>query len=359
MKIYLVGGAVRDELLGIPFKEKDWLVVNSSHEEMLEKGFKQVGKHFPVYLHPKSKEEYALARKETKIGKGHKKFKFDTNLKISLKEDLKRRDITINAIAKDESGKLYDPYGGIKDIKSKKIRIVSKAFFEDPLRIFRVARFKTKLSELSFSLTEETIKTLKEMSDNEEVNYLSGERIWDETKKALSYKNSSNYFKTLKKINALQYFDGLENVYKENIKFLEILDNSENRISEKWAIINLNSNLAKDLEQKIKIPNKISNFRKTFNKMYLFQENGNISKKELLTDLNKINFFRDETLVIESFLLLKELKIISSKELKAWKQMLFELKNVKINVENLKPDEIKSMLFEKRLKTISLFEYVK
>ena len=121
----------------------------------------------------------------------------------------------------------------------------------------------------------------------------------------------------------------------------------------------MNSNLAKDLEQKIKIPNKISNFRKTFNKMYLFQENGNISKKELLTDLNKMNFFRDETLVNTSFLLLKELKIISSKELKAWKQMLFELKNVKINVENLKPDEIKSMLFEKRLKTISLFEYVK
>ena len=359
MKIYLVGGAVRDELLGIPFKEKDWLVVNSSHEEMIERGFKQVGKHFPVYLHPNSKEEYALARKETKIGKGHKKFKFDTNLKISLKDDLKRRDITINAIAKDESGKLYDPYGGIKDIKRKKIRIVSKAFFEDPLRIFRVARFKTKLSELNFSLTEETIKTLKEMSDNEEVNYLSGERIWDETKKALSYKNSSNYFKTLKKINALQYFDGLDNVYKENIKFLEILDNSENRISEKWAIINLNSNLAKDLEQKIKIPNKISNFRKTFNKMYLFQENRNISKKELLTDLNKMNFFRDDTLVITSFLLLKELKIISSKELKAWKQMLFELKNVKINVENLKPDEIKSMLFEKRLKTISLFEHVK
>ena len=359
MKIYLVGGAVRDELLGIPFKEKDWLVVNSSHEEMLEKGFKQVGKHFPVYLHPKSKEEYALARKETKIGKGHKKFKFDTNLKISLKEDLKRRDITINAIAKDEGGKLYDPYGGIKDIKSKKIRIVSNAFFEDPLRIFRVARFKAKLSELKFSLTEETIKTLKEMSDNEEVNYLSGERIWDETKKALSYKNSSNYFKTLKKINALQYFDGLDNVYKENIKFLEILDNSENRISEKWAIINLNSNLAKDLEQKIKIPNKISNFRKTFNKMYLFQENGNISKKELLTDLNKMNFFRDETLIITSFLLLRELKIISSKELKAWKQMLIELKDVKINVKNLKPNEIKSMLFEKRLKTISLFEYVK
>jgi len=139
MKIFLVGGAIRDELLGIPFNEKDWVVVNSSHKEMIKQGFKQVGKNFPVYLHPKTKEEYALARKEIKTGKGHKKFSFDTKTNISLKEDLKRRDITINAIAKDESGKLYDPFGGIKDLKHRRIRIVSKAFSEDPLRLFRVA----------------------------------------------------------------------------------------------------------------------------------------------------------------------------------------------------------------------------
>ena len=110
MKVFLVGGAIRDELLGIPFSEKDWVVVNSSHKEMVKQGFKQVGKNFPVYLHPKTKEEYALARKEIKTGKGHKNFSFNTKSDVSLNEDLKRRDITINAIAKDESGKLYDPF---------------------------------------------------------------------------------------------------------------------------------------------------------------------------------------------------------------------------------------------------------
>ena len=194
MKIYLVGGAIRDELLGIPYDEKDWLVVNSSHKEMIKQGFKQVGKNFPVYLHPKTKEEYALARKESKTGKGHKKFSFYIKSDVTLKEDLKRRDITINAIAKDESGKLYDPFGGIKDLKNRKIRIVSKAFSEDPLRLFRVARLKSKLADFNFSISRDTLKVLKVMSSNGEINFLSGERIWDETYKALSYKNSSKYF---------------------------------------------------------------------------------------------------------------------------------------------------------------------
>ena len=213
MKVFLVGGAVRDDLLGIPFSEKDWVVVNSSHKEMIEKGFKQVGKNFPVYLHPKTKEEYALARKETKTGKGHKSFSFDTKSKISLQDDLKRRDITINAIAKDESGNIFDPYGGIKDLKDRKIRIVSEAFSEDPLRLFRVARFKSKLADFNFSITRDTLEVLKSMSSGDEISFLSGERIWDETQKALSYKNSSKYFTTLKKVNALKYFEGLEKVY--------------------------------------------------------------------------------------------------------------------------------------------------
>ena len=168
MKVFLVGGAIRDELLGIPFNEKDWVVVNSSHKEMLKQGFKQVGKNFPVYLHPETKEEYALARKEIKIGKGHKNFSFNTKSNVSLNEDLKRRDITINAIAKDESGKLYDPFGGIKDLKDRRIRIVSKAFSEDPLRLFRVARFKSKLADFNFSISRDSLKVLKKMSSNNE-----------------------------------------------------------------------------------------------------------------------------------------------------------------------------------------------
>ena len=210
MKVFLVGGAIRDSLLGIPHNENDWVVINSSHEEMIDKGFKQVGKNFPVYLHPQTKEEYALARKEKKIGKGHGDFTFDVNFKISLDEDLQRRDITINAIAKDENGNLYDPFHGVKDLKDRKIRVVSEAFAEDPLRLFRVARFKTKLAEFKFSITKDTLKMLTKMSLNNEVNFLSGERIWEETQKALSYRNSSIYFSTLKKIKAIKYFEGLD-----------------------------------------------------------------------------------------------------------------------------------------------------
>ena len=210
MKIYLVGGAVRDELLGIPSKEKDWVVVDSSHQEMTKNGFKRVGKNFPVYIHPETKEEYALARKEKKTGKGHKNFSFDVNPNVSLSEDLKRRDITINAIAKDSLGNFYDPFGGMKDLKNRKIRIVSNAFSEDPLRLFRIARFKTKLAAFDFSITKNSLAVMKEITSNDEVNFLSGERIWDETYKALSYCNSSLYFSTLKKVDALKYFEGLD-----------------------------------------------------------------------------------------------------------------------------------------------------
>jgi len=141
MKIYLVGGAVRDKILGIPVSDKDYLVVGSSPKEMVKLGFKPIGKDFPVFLHPKTKEEYALARTERKVGKGYHGFKFYTSPDVTLEEDLRRRDITINAIAEDEDGNIYDPFNGVNDIKNKIIRHVSDAFIEDPLRVLRVARF--------------------------------------------------------------------------------------------------------------------------------------------------------------------------------------------------------------------------
>jgi len=352
MKVFLVGGAIRDELLGIPFNEKDWVVVNSSHKEMLKQGFKQVGKNFPVYLHPKTKEEYALARKEIKIGKGHKNFSFNTKSNVSLNEDLKRRDITINAIAKDESGKLYDPFGGIKDLKDRRIRIVSKAFSEDPLRLFRVARFKSKLADFNFSISRDSLKVLKKMSLNNEINFLSGERIWDETQKALNYKNSSKYFATLKKVGALKYFDGLEKTYSKNLKFLKKMDNETNKVLEKWAIINLNSDHAEILERKIRVPNKISNFRKTLNEIFRLIKKKNINEKNLLTSLNKMNFFRNESNLLDSLDLLEKLEIISLKKNKNWKSLLKELKKVKLKTSGLRAEEIKEKIFNKRLKVI-------
>ena len=168
MKIYLVGGAVRDQLLGKEPKEKDWVVVGSSPDEMIAKGFKQVGKDFPVFIHPKSGEEYALARTERKSGHGYTGFSFDTNSNVSLEEDLERRDLTINAIAQDDFGNLIDPFGGQKDILEKKLRHVSDAFSEDPLRVLRIARFKSDLD--NFEITKETLIKINDIKESGELN---------------------------------------------------------------------------------------------------------------------------------------------------------------------------------------------
>ena len=182
MKIYLVGGAIRDELLGLPVKEKDWVVVGSTPDEMKAKGFKQVGKDFPVFIHPKTGEEYALARTERKSGHGYTGFEFDTNPNVTLEEDLERRDLTINAIAQDENGILIDPFNGQEDIKNKKLRHVSDAFSEDPLRVLRIARFKTNLD--NFEIVSETMDKLKEIVESGELEYLTPERKWLEFYKA-------------------------------------------------------------------------------------------------------------------------------------------------------------------------------
>ena len=176
MKVYLVGGAVRDKLLGIPVKEKDWVVVGSTPQEMKDKGYKQVGKDFPVFINPKTGEEYALARTERKSGHGYTGFEFDTNPNVTLEEDLARRDLTINAIAQDEDGTLIDPFNGQEDIKNKKLRHVSDAFSEDPLRVLRVARFKANLK--NFEITKETLQKIEKVITSNEMKYLTGERIW-------------------------------------------------------------------------------------------------------------------------------------------------------------------------------------
>jgi len=183
MKIYLVGGAVRDKILGIPVNDKDYLVVGSTPEEMIKLGYKPIGKDFPVFLHPKTNEEYALARTERKVGKGYHGFKFFTSPDVTLEEDLKRRDITINAIAEDGDGNIYDPFNGKDDIKNKIIRHVSDAFIEDPLRILRVARFAAL--DKQFKVQLETLVLMKRMVSSGELRTLSVERVITEIKKGM------------------------------------------------------------------------------------------------------------------------------------------------------------------------------
>ena len=208
MKIYLVGGAVRDKLMGIVSKDRDYLVVGSAPEEMIRLGYKPIGKDFPVFLHPISKEEYALARTEKKVGKGYHGFEFYTSANVSLEEDLSRRDITINAIAEDEEGNIYDPFNGVDDIKNKVIRHVSDAFSEDPLRVLRVARFASL--DFEFKVQKETLALMKKMVESGELKTLSVERVVAEVKKGLDGENPDIMIHYLCESGALnEIFPGL------------------------------------------------------------------------------------------------------------------------------------------------------
>ncbi|WP_200897572.1 multifunctional CCA addition/repair protein [Arsukibacterium ikkense] len=203
MQIYLVGGAVRDELLGYPYHERDWVVVGATPGQMLELGYQQVGKDFPVFLHPKTKEEHALARTERKNGQGYTGFSVYAAPDVTLEQDLQRRDLTINAIAKDSDGNYIDPYHGRSDIEQKILRHVSDAFAEDPLRVLRVARFYARYAHLGFTVASETLALMRQLSASGELNSLSPERVWVETAKALGSQSPAAYFQLLYDCGAL------------------------------------------------------------------------------------------------------------------------------------------------------------
>jgi tRNA nucleotidyltransferase (CCA-adding enzyme) len=203
MQIYLVGGAVRDKLLNYPVIEKDWVVVGATPDDLLNQGFKQVGRDFPVFLHPDTGEEYALARTERKTGKGYYGFEVLASKDVSLKDDLIRRDLTINAMALDDNGQLFDPYNGNHDLQNKILRHVSPAFSEDPLRVLRVARFAARYHHLGFSIAPETLALMGHLSKSGELKTLTAERVWKETVRALGEKSPQVYFQTLKDCGAL------------------------------------------------------------------------------------------------------------------------------------------------------------
>ncbi len=204
MKCYLVGGAVRDKQLGLSVYDRDWVVIGASADDMRSAGFEQVGKDFPVFLHPKSKEEYALARTERKKGQGYTGFDCFSDPSVTLEDDLLRRDLTINALAEDEQGNIIDPFNGLDDLKQGVLRHVSSAFAEDPLRILRIARFAARFADLEFSIAEQTQALLKTMSTREELLSISAERIWQETEKALRTSQPQVYFEVLRDCGALE-----------------------------------------------------------------------------------------------------------------------------------------------------------
>jgi len=203
MQIYLVGGAVRDKLLGLPVKERDWVVVGATPADMSARGFQPVGKDFPVFLHPETHEEYALARTERKTGPGYHGFAFYSAPDVTLEDDLRRRDLTINALAEDTHGKLIDPYGGWRDLDARVLRHVSPAFTEDPVRVLRVARFAARFAPLGFKIAPETLALMRKMVTDGEVDALVAERVWQETVKALATGKPSVFFQVLRECGAL------------------------------------------------------------------------------------------------------------------------------------------------------------
>jgi tRNA nucleotidyltransferase (CCA-adding enzyme) len=204
MQVYLVGGAVRDALLGLTVKERDWVVVGSTREELLRLKYREVGRDFPVFLHPQSHEEYALARLERKTRPGYRGFEVEFGPQVTLEEDLARRDLTINAIAKAEDGTLLDPHGGRRDLDARLLRHVSAAFIEDPVRVLRVARFAARFAPLGFKVAPETMALMRVMVDRGEVQALVAERVWQETEKALRETAASEFFRVLRECGALK-----------------------------------------------------------------------------------------------------------------------------------------------------------
>ena len=332
MQVYLVGGAVRDALLNRKVVERDYVVVGATPEEMLSQGFTQVGKDFPVFLHPKTQEEYALARTERKSGKGYTGFVCDASSSVTLEEDLLRRDLTVNAIAQDNLGNLIDPYGGKKDLENRLLRHVSEAFSEDPLRVFRVARFATRYAYLGFTIATETMALMQSMAQSGELSTLSAERVWQETKRSLLEKTPHVFFTVLNQAHGLNdWFTELKrnvDTALETLKTAVALEKAENESVVKYTgsetplpqssdsetarlitrftalLTHLNEVEAKQLCNRLKVQNQVSEIVSLACKFKGFLLNAQNSPADLLALFNGCDAWRREerfTLLLSAF----------------------------------------------------------
>ena len=372
MDVYLVGGAIRDRLLGLTSQEKDWVVINATPSDLTKLGYKQVGKSFPVFIHPKTGEEYALARKEIKSGKGYYGFKIDSSPNVTLEEDLYRRDLTINAMAEDQKGHIIDPFNGQKDISTRALRHVSDAFVEDPLRVLRVSRFKAKLHDLSFEIAPETKKLLEAIVASGELQTLVPERIWQETYKALCEPRFDQYFQTLIDLRALnQVFPEITHInsdFSENhivqtaikkevsprIKFCSIF----------LVILEDNHQSLKDtvtaMQKRINIPNDFKNLVLLVENIYpmLFSTDSNAKKEfsaeQCLNIIEKLDALRKPSNledVLEVISLKKDYSNIET-TVSLIRKSLILTQSVKIN--NLQEDGLEGSVIGEKLRELRL-----
>ena len=259
MEIYRVGGAVRDALLGHPYHETDWVVVGSTPEAMRTAGYTQVGRDFPVFLHPESKEEYALARTERKTAPGHQGFTVHADPSVTLEQDLERRDLTINAMAMDDDGTVIDPYGGQADLKAKRLRHVSPHFVEDPLRVLRVARFAARYHHLGFLIADDTLALMTDIVGAGELSHLSVERVWVETEKALGEQHPESYWQVLADCGALSVLMP-ELAVSQGIAALARTAPNTERLDARWAALlaDLPESRALEACERLKAPGRFT-----------------------------------------------------------------------------------------------------
>ena len=368
MRIYLVGGAVRDQLLNIPVVDKDYLVVESSPQEMLDLGFKPIGKDFPVFLHPETKEEYALARTEKKVGIGHKGFTFYASPEVTLEQDLERRDITINAIAVDENNKYIDPFNGIDDLKKNVIRHVSSAFEEDPLRVLRVARFKAKLN--SFTIHEKTYDLMNRIVLSGEINNLSAERMMMELKKGFEEEHAFSMLEVLNDCGAIDYIFPKIDFENNKDKIKHVLHASHHlckSASNKRLLLfllaansfenNIDNRIYENIK-KISLPSfekrLIELIEKNISKLVRFSSIENSKQLDLLYSFD---FFRRPEILNESFELIElierdnenhSLLIELSRKLIKSFQKLIDNNQSEID-KSLSGEQIKKGIYEERL----------
>ena len=350
MKIYLVGGAVRDKLLGIEPKERDWVVIGSSPDEMKSSGFKQVGKDFPVFLHPKTGEEYALARTERKSGHGYTGFEFNINSNVTLEQDLERRDLTINAIAEDEEGNLIDPFNGQKDIKNKKLRHISDSFSEDPLRVLRVLRFKTNLPD--FEIVPETKDKINEIISSGELEYLTGERIWLEMYKT---KNISHFFQSLIEYKLSFLFPGLSEItltdLENTLNIFQIHSESNKLLSTSYMISKFKNNIDL-LCDKIKAPNEYRELA-----IMIYEHMGNILDYKVLNSNDYDNLLnlikrldiRKKERMINFFKIAESLASNTSSNIDFFKSLISKIDQFRLDSEHKSKNnqEIKKIIDNK------------
>ncbi len=371
MKIYLVGGAVRDQIMGLSVKDKDYVVVGSTSEEMVKLGYKPVGKDFPVFLHPKTHHEYALARTERKVSKGYKGFKVYASKEVTLEEDLKRRDLTINAIAKDTKGQFFDPFQGIKDIKNKVLRHVSPAFVEDPIRVLRIARFSARFHQ--FKIHPKTELILKQIVKNKEIEALASERIWHEFTVGFSEKKSYLMFEVLHRCGALKLLLPEMNYVKHKNsmkKSFEYAAKSNYSAEIKAALffmylypIKANIKLQEKIYTRLSVPNAVKKLtEKTILNLSDLKQFKKLKPRQILDLIYKMDLFRNPDMlldlikVFEAFIKGQSIQYKSaSTTLKIMQKYLKQLNKLNLSSisQNKRGLDIKDAVYDARLQVLT------